>query len=246
MAKKAAFQKRFYRHSVRPQGLYACVARLQETDVQVLTDTPVSKDFIVKRIKKYRREIENYISRHPRFLTSLKPIPVEINAQPIIKKMAQAAQKANVGPMAAVAGAIAFFLGKDLMRRKCRDVIIENGGDIFVKTSRARIVGIYSGRSSLFNGIKLRIRPRMRISGVCASSGTIGHSLSFGKADSAVILAVDPVIADAVATATCNLVRKKEDLKKAIDFAKSIKAVKGAVLIMGDNLASWGKAELVL
>ena len=217
----------------------------KETDLQILTDKPLDKDFIKERIRAYRWDIEGYIVRERRFLAALKPIAVELNAPPIIKEMGKAAKSANVGPMAGVAGAIAQFLGRDLLSKGYREVIIENGGDIFLKTTKTRAVGIYAGRSKLWRGLNLKIRPKDTPLGICTSSGTTGHSLSFGRADAVVILSANAILADAAATATANRVQSKADLQKALDFARLIKGICGAVIILKNNLVSWGKIEFV-
>ncbi len=215
------------------------------TDLEILTNKKIDRAFVEERVRLYRWEIEHYITKDPRFLTALKPLAVELNAPPIIKQMAEAARAANVGPMSAVAGAIAEFLGRDLLKQGYKDVLVENGGDIFLKTSKARRIGIYAGRSKLYNSLSLKIKAKDTPVGICTASGTVGHSLSFGCADSVVILAKSATLADAVAAAVCNQVQTKQDLEKAVNFARSIRGVAGAVVILKNNLANWGKVELV-
>ncbi|MBM3255311.1 MAG: UPF0280 family protein [Candidatus Omnitrophica bacterium] len=228
---------------MKANGLYECRIVVKETDLHIFTDRPIDKDFVKARIQLYRLDIENYISKDRRFLVALKPIAVELHAKPIIKDMCRAAKIAGVGPMAAVAGAIAQALGRDLSRRGYKEIIIENGGDIFLVSRQVRLVGIYTGRKKLWGGFKLKIKPQDTPLGICTSSGTIGHSLSFGSADSAVILAKNASLADAVATAVANLVKDKRSLAKALEFARSIPGVWGAVIIIKDSLASYGKIE---
>lgn len=239
--KTTKYQRRFYRDWVAAKDLHLVRIMDKETDLQILTDKPIDQDFLKERVWEYRFAIENYIIKDRRFLTALKPIAVELNAPPIIKEMSEAAKKANVGPMAAVAGAIAQFLGRDLLKKGYKDVIIENGGDIFLKTSKRRAIGIYTGRKKLWQGLSLKIKPKDTPLGICTSSGTVGHSLSFGLADSVVILAKNATLADAVATATANRVTSTQDLQRAVDFARSIKGVYGVVIIIKNNLTSWGR-----
>ncbi|MBU1869377.1 MAG: UPF0280 family protein [Candidatus Omnitrophica bacterium] len=149
----------------------------------------------------------------------------------------------NVGPMATVAGAIAELLGRELLKAGYKDVIVENGGDIFMSSRKSRLIGIYSGRSKLWNKLKLKINPKDMPIAVCTSSGTMGHSLSFGAADSVVIISKSAALSDAVATSVCNRVQSRKDLQPALDFAKSIKGVLGCVIIFKSYLASWGKVE---
>jgi ApbE superfamily uncharacterized protein (UPF0280 family) len=237
------YQKRFYRDWVKAKELYLTHILEKETDLQILTDKPLDKNFVKERIRLYRWNIENYIDRDRRFLVALKPIAVELNAPLIVKQMAEQSKKANVGPLAAVAGAVAEFLGRDLLKKGYKDVIIENGGDIFLKTRKICTIGICAGKSKLWNKLSLKVKPKDTPMGICTSSGTIGHSLSFGCADGVIILSKNTALADAVATAAGNLVKSKEDLQRAVDFAKSIRGVLGVAIIVKNSLISWGKIE---
>ena len=237
--------KRFYRDWAKAKGLYPTHVAAKETDLQIFTSKPLKAGFVEERIRAYRWEIENYINKDHRFLTALKPISVEPNAAAIVKDMAEQSKKANVGPMSTVAGAIAEFLGNDLLKAGYKDVIVENGGDIFLKSRTTRKVGVYVGRSKLWNKLQLEIRPKDMPLGICTSSGTLGHSLSFGCADSVVILSKSASLADAVATATANRINSKEDLQRALDFARSVKGILGVVIILKNNLVTWGKVEFV-
>ncbi|MFA5144818.1 MAG: UPF0280 family protein [Candidatus Omnitrophota bacterium] len=244
--KSDKYQRRFYRDWVNVSDLYKTRLVDRETDLQILTDKVIDRAFLKRRVFLYRLAIENYIARDRRFLTSLEPLAVELNARMIVKEMARCARKAGVGPMAAVAGSIAEFLGRDLLRKGCKNVIIENGGDIFLKTTKPRLIGIYNGRRKLWNRLSLKIRPSDTPIGVCASSGTVGYSLSFGCADSVIVLSKNTCLADAVATAAGNLVRSRRDLMTALNFAKSIRGVIGVAIIIKGDLISWGKTEFVI
>lgn len=235
------YEKRFYRDWSRQKDLHLTHIVAKETDLQILTDKKLDRDFIEERIRQYRWDIENYINRDRKFLTALKPLGVELTAPAIIKEMAKCAKEANVGPMATVAGAIAEFLGKDLLKKSYKNIIIENGGDIFLKTTRLRKIGIYAGKSKLWNGLCLKINPGASPVGICTSSGTIGHSLSFGIADAVIILSKSAILSDAIATATANRIKSKLYLQEALNFARSIKGVHGVVIILRNKLMSWGK-----
>lgn len=243
--KSLRFQKRFYRDWVKLKDLKLTHIIDRETDLQILTNKKLDKEFLKEKIWQYRWNVENYIIKDSRFLTSLKPIEVELTAPPIVQEMSLAAKAVNVGPIASVAGAIAEFLGKDLLKQGYKDVIIENGGDVFMATRKTRTVGIYTGKSKLWHGLKLKIRPKDSPLGICASSGTIGHSLSFGYADSVIIISKNTLLADAAATAVANRVQVKSDLEKAMALARSFKGVLGAAIIFKNNMVSWGKIEFV-
>jgi len=239
------YQRRFYRDWIKPSQMHLLHIMEKETDLEILTDKPVDKDFVKERIHALRWDIEHYINKDRRFLVGLKPVEVELNAPLIVREMAKQARRANVGPMAAVAGAVAEFLARDLLKKKYKEVIIENGGDIFMKINKPRAIGIYSGRSNAWRNLALKIKPKDTPLGICTSSGTIGHSLSFGRADSVVILARSASLADAVATTCANRVNSKKDMQNALDCARAIPGVLGVVIIMGKDLLSWGKVEFL-
>jgi len=220
-------------------------AAVEETDVIIYSDKPVDRDYCIERLRLYRRQIKAYIGRDERFLTALKPISVEPTASPIVQDMAIAARNADVGPMAAVAGAIAQRLGSDLLSHGCSRVIVENGGDIFLKTSSPLTVGLFAGESVFSGRIRLRLEATHMPCGICTSSGTVGHSLSFGMADAAVIIATNAALADAVATATCNRILTADDCSGAIGFAKAICGVKGVLIAINNTIASWGDITLL-
>jgi uncharacterized protein len=243
--KTERYQKRSYRSRVNSPELFKARVAVKETDLLILTDKPVDKGFILARINFYRDKIEEYINyKDRRFLVALKPVAVESTSHRIIKEMAGQSAKVNVGPMAAVAGAIAQFLGRDLLAKGFRDVIIENGGDIFMKNTRTVRVGLYAGKNKRLNKINVKIQPEQASLGICTSSATIGHSVSFGNADNVVIIASSAVLADALATAVCNMVKSADDIKRAIAFGSSVKGVRGIIIIFGNILATWGKVEL--
>ncbi|MBU1998898.1 MAG: UPF0280 family protein [Candidatus Omnitrophota bacterium] len=238
------YQKRFYRDWVKSKDLVKTRICVRQTDLEILTDRPIDKKNLSRRLMLYRSDIENYITRDEKFLTSLRPLSVEANAPLIVKEMARQAKIAGVGPMAAVAGAIAGFLGRDIFRMGCKDVIIENGGDIYLRATKPRYVNIYAGNSKLSGKIALKIEPQETPLGVCTSSGSVGHSFSLGNADSVVILARNVALADAVATASANMVKSKEDFKKAVIFASSIRNVRGVLIILGSSIIFWGRIRL--
>ncbi len=176
-------------------------------------------------------------------MKSLSPVDIEEGAPRIIKDMISESCKAGVGPMATVAGAIAQYVGENLLSESS-EIIVENGGDIFLKSHCRRVVAIYAGDSIFTQQIALEIEPDETPLGICTSSGTVGHSLSFGNADAVVIYSPSAILADAAATATCNLVKSHSDIEKAVDFARSINGVRGVVIIFGDKLGIWGKIRL--
>jgi len=172
-------EKMIYRGLIRPGGLHSFQMEIKESNLLVLADKKLSKE-TEEALIWCRRDIEQYIYKHPDFRITFKPFPPEEKMPPIVRAMADAAQEVGVGPMAAVAGAIAEFVGRKLLEH-CRQVIVENGGDIFIKTKKRRRVGIYAGDSPLSERIALEIEPQNTPLGICCSAGTFGHSQSLGE-----------------------------------------------------------------
>ncbi|HOC39050.1 MAG TPA: UPF0280 family protein, partial [Thermodesulfobacteriota bacterium] len=195
-------------------------------------------------LKTARREVERYIYHHPVFKTSLTPLPQDLLASPMVQTMLQAAAFCGVGPMAAVAGAIAEHVGKGLLELS-PEVIVENGGDIFIQTNETALIEIFAGASPLSQKLALSIKASQMPLGVCTSSGTVGPSLSFGQADAATILSPCATLADAAATAVGNVIHGKQDIPRALEKAQSIPGVSGALIIVGEHLGVWGDVELV-
>jgi len=240
---KMGYQERKYREWIKQADLTVFRVAEKETDLLISADRGLTTEAKIA-IRRYRREVENYISRYPTFRSTLEPLDVCDDSPGIVKEMAEAAQKADVGPMAAIAGAIAESVGKELLNFS-EQIIVENGGDIFIKTSRRRTLGVFAGDSPFTGKLGLAIEPEQTPLGICTSSGTVGHSLSFGKADAAIIFSQSTALADAVATATANRISKPDDIEKGIEFAKSIDGVKGGLIIVGSACGAWGEVELV-
>jgi ApbE superfamily uncharacterized protein (UPF0280 family) len=237
------YEQRFYRHWIKDDDLVSFEAVVEQTDLYIRSRRNL-KDKALDSVLKHRAPLESYIGRHPLFLTTLDPYQVEAEAPAIVKEMARVSQLTGVGPMAAVAGAIAEAVGRDLMAFS-PEVIVENGGDIFLKITRKRLVGIYAGQSFFTRKVALEVMPRETPLGVCTSSGTVGHSLSLGSADALVVLSPSTALADAAATALGNMVKAADDIPQAIEKAQTIEGLRGVVVIVGDKMGVWGKVKIV-
>ena len=237
------YEERLYRKTFKGMNLTFFNVCILETDLCIGACSDLHEQ-AYSIAGKYRLQVENYIKAHPDFLTSLSPIEPVPDAPYIITAMCDAARKAGVGPMAAVAGALSEMTGRELLRFS-EEVIVENGGDIFMSTKIVRKVGIFAGKSPLSEKLALEIMPEKSPLGLCTSSGTVGHSLSFGKADAALVISADTFLADAVATALGNMVKSPEDMEAALEFASAIEGVEGALVIIGDRLGVWGDIKLI-
>jgi len=237
------YEKRIYRNLVKTDDLVKFEVMVKETDLLVRAESDLSRE-TRESVLKYRHQLETYITMNPEFQSSLIPLRDDPYAPEIVKEMIRASQLANVGPMAAVAGAIAEFVSKDLLTLS-KEVIVENGGDIYLATSKERTIGIYAGDSPLSLKLGISIRPEESPLSICTSSGTVGHSLSFGKADAVCILSKSGALADAAATAVGNIVQETKDIERGLERGKEIEGVLGMLIIVGDEVGVWGNVKLI-
>jgi len=238
-----AYQKRSYRHSVHTKDLKSFQVVVSETDLWVCAESDFKKQ-VRDLVFMFRHQIETYIGVHPEFMTSLLPLCDDPCAPPIVRDMIRSAIKAGVGPMASVAGAMAQWVGEALFDLSGQ-VIIENGGDIFMTAKRPVTVSIFAGVSPLSGKLGLRIPERQMPLGICSSSATVGHSLSRGVTDVVCLLSKSTALADAAATALGNRVMKRADLEHAAHWADQIGGILGGAVIVKDAMATWGDIELV-
>ena len=237
------YERRNYREWVKTDDLVQFEVIVKETDLLVSAERDLSRE-TRESVLKYRYQLETYVSMNPEFEKSLIPLEEDPGVPEIVEEMIRTSRLANVGPMAAVAGAIAESVSKDLLKLS-REVIVENGGDIYLVASKERTIGIYAGDSPYSLKLGITVHPEETPLGVCTSSGTVGHSLSFGKADAVCILSKSAALADVAATSVGNIVRGKKDIELGLERGKEIEGVLGTLIIMEDKIGVWGNIRLV-
>ena len=240
------YQPRYYRRNVDATDLVRFSAALGETDLLVLADTNLAEQAL-ETVRSIRAEIQGHILNRREFVTSMEPLPLpekvaSADLPPVVVAMYRAAQIAGTGPMAAVAGAVAEAVGDSLLQYS-RQVIVENGGDIFIKSDEPRTVSIYAGDAALSEKIGLVVPPG-RV-GICTSSATVGHAISIGCADAAVVVCSDTALADAMATALGNRVKSADDIEPALDWVQQVEGVLHAAVVFRDHFGTWGQFEVV-
>jgi ApbE superfamily uncharacterized protein (UPF0280 family) len=247
MDKEKDYVNRTYRSLQQAGDLHYFNIRVKQSDLAIGVDAKSYSDSLLplcrKELIRIRGGLEDYIKLQPEFLSSLVPIRLLPGAPEIAVRMEKAAYIAGVGPMAAVAGAISQAMG-EVLKNRCQEYMIENGGDIYLQTLRPRNVAVFAGTSPFSYKVGLKIYPEEGPLSICTSSGTVGPSLSFGQADAVVIKASDGALADAVATGAANRVQDESDLIKAIDYVKNIRQATGILAIKNDKMAAWGAIEL--
>jgi ApbE superfamily uncharacterized protein (UPF0280 family) len=231
--------------------------RIGETDLILKTDQlehELPKFIITQRLR-----LKNYINVHPEFLTSFEPVLVEVDdneftygrkslsSDPplIVRLMARAGRKGEVGPMAAVAGTISQLCMGFMVENRAKYVIIDNGGDLALKTDKDVVVGLYAGESPLSGQLGFKIKKGKTPMGLCTSSGTVGHSISFGRSDSVTVFADEASTADALATSIANSALGEPDhdaVQNSIERAENFKNfMRGVLVVVGENAGTLGK-----
>ena len=221
--------------------------KIGETDLVLKTD--LMKHELPNFILKQRFELMSYIRENPDFLNSFEPVLVEKknNVEPplIIRLMVRAGRRGEVGPMAAVAGTISQLSMGFMIENGAKYVIVDNGGDVALKTDHDVVVGLYAGESSLSGELGFKIKYGKTPMGICTSSGTVGHSISFGRSDSVTVFAEEASIADALATSIANTALGDKDhdavqksLERAEDFRKFMR---GVLVVVGESAGTLGK-----
>jgi ApbE superfamily uncharacterized protein (UPF0280 family) len=221
--------------------------RLKETFVRITADekryVEVAKDELTQR----RKDLERFVRGHPYFLVTLESYPVEEaesgnNSIPeVVRRMIESSEKFGLGPMSAVAGALAEFAVEAMRDAGATYAMVDNGGDVALISDREILVGIYAGESPFSNKIALKIKPYASMQGICTSSGTVGHSISFGHADAATLISNSASLSDAAATALCNSVTGAQSISKAFHSIDHVEGIEGALVIYKDQLATWGR-----
>ncbi len=201
--------------------------------------------FCSEVVRELRDALDSYIRIHTEFASSLVPLAHHDESPDIIRDMTTASLRANVGPMASVAGAFAQHLGMRIEEKfSVQELVIENGGDIYLRITQPLVLSVFAGASPLSEKIGVRIPPDNSPLGVCTSSGTVGHSFSLGKADAVMIGCKDAIVADAFATAFCNRVQRAEDIEPVLEEIGERPEILSAVIIVGDRMGIRGQWEM--
>jgi len=237
------YEERTYRSLINKGNLSSYNVIIAESDLFISSDTNLKSDALQSLIK-HRNSLETYIRDHPDFRTSLLPLPEDDLAPPIVRHMLRYAKSCGVGPMASVAGGVSEFVGHDLLLQT-DNIIIENGGDIFLKSNDKLTVSVYAGESALSYKVNFIVKPEETPLGICTSSATVGPSLSFGKADAVCVISQSATLADAAASAIGNRVTSKNDIKSAMDYGIKIPGVHGIIIILGNDMGAIGKVQFV-
>lgn len=188
-----------------------------------------------------RTDLEDYLAHNPPFLDSLVPVTPTLNPPEIALRMHRASELTGIGPMASVAGVLAQMACERAALKGCQEVVVENGGDLFVNLKEPLTIGIYAGERVLKGKLAFRLNGEDMPLAICSSSSFMGHSLSFGQCDLATVTSKNGALADSAATLAGNLVKSEDDLESTVNIILSIPGVEGVFLVKNDKIGLGGK-----
>lgn len=221
------------------RNIYEREINVDSTHLLLKTDVNANiEDFIIRQRKVIREEID----RNPSF-NGYESVDL-ISSPRILELMTKAGHIAEIGPMSSVAGSISQICLEYLEELGTKNSVLENGGDIALKSEKKLILGIYAGKSIFTNNIALKLKAKKDGYGICTSSGTVGPSKSFGQTDATIVLGKQASICDSLATRIANYGNGCDDeeivnnsLEKAEEY---LEYCEGVIVIKGDYLAKVG------
>lgn len=241
------YTERSYRSRFSDDGRRWFCVKFLESDLWIGVDCgsyrASMEDEVYAFLVDLRRQMDAYLLMDPQYKSALTPYDAGLEAPGILKEMSRVSHKTGIGPMSAVAGAVAKHVA-DFLGTK--EVIVENGGDIYAKATSDMDISVFAGQSPLSEKVGLHIPAAAFPCGICTSSGTVGPSLSLGRADAMMIVCQDVLLADSYATAMANRIKTVNDLQPVIEQIQNIPEILGALAVKDDKLAVCGLYELRL
>jgi len=227
--------------STSPEPLFKRDFRLKESVCTIISDREEAVQAAISSIEFHRGELEEYIKANPVFQYALEPLSVQKGPK-VASLMAEAADRAGVGPMAAVAGVLADLAVEEMLEAGARVAIVENGGEASFVSDRPVDVALQAGDAPLSRRVGFRLE-RFPI-GVATSSGLFSHALSLGEAEAVTVFAGSAGLADAAATAVGNLVRgedEREAVALGVERGLTIRGVGGVLIIYRGHVGMGGE-----
>lgn len=235
--------------TVFSRGLYRARRVIGQSNLLIVSNRLQAISMALNSVNLHRSLLARYIHYHPEYESSLEPLKVEDDAPRVVKLAALASEVANVGPMAAIPGALADIAMEDMVCQGSSVNLVENGGEIAALSDRPLDIGVYAGSSPLSGRIGFHLLHNDFPIGIATSSSTVSHALSFGNADATIIVARSASIADAVATAVCNSVRGDDveaSVQSGLELAETIPHIRGAIVIRGVYVGKVGRLPRLL
>lgn len=231
------------------KGLYRLRFNIKQSNLLIVSDRWIAVKKAVESALHHRNLLEDYIRKNPAYLFTLLPVKVEENAPKIVRLAAKAGEEANVGPMAAVPGALAELIVEEMKPYSLSVSMVENGGEIAADSKISLNVGVYAGLSPISGKIGFKLKEEDFPIGLATSSATVSHALSFGNADAVIVFSDSASLSDAAATAIGNAVKGEDvegSVQKGLEKAEEISGLRGVMVIRGRYIGVIGRLPKLL
>jgi ApbE superfamily uncharacterized protein (UPF0280 family) len=235
------YEERRYRNQISSR--FCLEVAYQESDLFISSSQPLDEECVQQSLRRHYDSIADYVANYPLFFSSFSPFDYDEAAPAIIQEMIKVSQMTGIGPFASVAGAVAQFVGQDILKGT-DEVIVENGGDIFLKIKEDKKMTVSVPTVRIFENMAIKIKKKDFCFGIASSSSRFGHSYNLGKADLVTIIAQSSLIADGFATALSNRIKKEEDIPYIIKYIKNHKYLHGILILFADKVFLWGDMEI--
>ncbi|MDD3472694.1 MAG: hypothetical protein PHS86_07925 [Syntrophaceae bacterium] len=158
------YETKNYRNKIPVSQAVTFEVGVRDTNIHVQAQSdlmPKAKESVFR----YRYQIEEYLRQHPAFRDTQSPIQIYSSAPEIVKYCDLACRNTGVAPMACMSGAMADFVGRDLMQQS-PVLVVSSGGDTFVRSTIPLEVQIYAKGSPLHEKLKLQLPATKNIFGI--------------------------------------------------------------------------------
>jgi len=235
------YEERFYRNYLNKENFFSCRVMVNEADVVIYSSRPLD-NCAQEIIQKYYNQVAEIVEKYPAFATSLSPLEIEAK-YPLVKEMLAVSQLLDIGPLATVAGAIAEFSGRELLKQTPQ-LIVENGGDIFLAKKGPIFIQPLVVTHNSLSRVVLVLEERDYPLGICSSSSTFGHSLSLGQADLVTVVSRSAILSDGLSTRLANMVKAPCDIKKALAYGRRFEGIEGIYIVKDSQIGLWGNMKI--
>lgn len=201
--------------------------------IQAMSDlTAKAKESVFR----YRYQIEEYLRQHPAFRDTQSPIQIYSSAPEIVRYCDLACRNTGIPPMVCMSGAMADFVGRDLLQHS-PTLIVSSGGDTFVRSATPLEVHIYAKGSPLHEKLTLQLPGGKNIFGI--STHVPGKGIQ-----AVTVLSRSAGWASSFARDLGVRLNSGESLKSALNRAEAYSDVGGVIIVSGSQVVFGGSLNV--
>ncbi len=225
------YERKSYRNRIPLAHSVTFEIEVRETNlaIQAQSDlTAKAKDSVFR----YRYQIEEYLRQHPAFREAEAPIQTYASAPEIARYCDLASRLTNIAPMLCMSGAIADFVGRDLVGDS-QNIIVSSGGDSFIRSSIPLEIYLYAQGSPLHERLVLSLPLLKKTFG-------LGTFVPKKGINAITVLSRSASWASAYATDMGLRLAAGENLNSVLDRAQNYVDVGGIIVVSGSRIIAVG------